>query len=99
MPGYLESEVVHEPHAFDGDRAEAIGRGTSRRAKTRDAGAGIDRRLDFHGVGAHADARENEVERMSAGGLEDQIDDRGEITSAGRDATNGDKTRAQLLSQ
>jgi hypothetical protein len=98
--GYrLENEVVHEAHAFDGHRAETICRRASRRTKARDAGPGIDCRLDFHGVGAHPDARENEVERMSAGGLEDQIDDRCEITGAGREAINGDKTRADLLRQ
>src|SRR2546429_7909351 len=76
----LELEIVHQPHALHGERAEAVGRCTSCRAGTSDERTRIDRCLDLHLVGADANVRENEIERVRAGGLQDQINRGREVT-------------------
>src|SRR5438445_2635949 len=94
----LELEIVHQPHALHGERAEAVGRCTSCRAGTSDERTRIDRCLDLHLVGADANVRETEIERVRAGGLQDQINRGREVTRAS-DAAHHSHTRADLLRQ
>ena len=94
----LEREVVNQPYAFHGERAQAIGGGASRGSLAAGDGTGVDRSLDLDGVGTLTDIREDEIEGVGTGRLDDQVS--GQIERAGaRRGTNGNDAVADVLSQ
>ncbi len=90
--GKSELEVVYQPDRLGGYRTEAERRGTHCRSGPREnACTRTDSGVDLQGVRALAHAREDEVERVGAGRLQDEIDGRGKVA---RSRAPGDQDRA-----
>lgn len=64
---------MNQAHALHRKGSQTIGSSADRCSQSGDTGSRVHGRLNLHRVGADSHIRENEVEGVGAGGLENQI--------------------------
>jgi hypothetical protein len=96
---WLEREVANQPDALHSEGTEPVGGRAGRSPETADNGVGIHRSLNGLRVAALSDGRENEVEGVGAGRLQDQVRRQVEGASTGAPSGNRDNAVADGLRQ